>query len=90
MSASGMSLAISAGGSAFVSRSPSEKGLPSTRAESLSACFVLIVPYVTIIATRSSPYLRVTYSMTSLRRRSSKSTSKSGIETRSGLRKRSK
>jgi hypothetical protein len=38
----------------------------------------------------SSPYFSVTYLMTSPRRRSSKSTSKSGIEDRSGLRKRSK
>ena len=65
-------------------------GLPSTRAESFRACFVLMVPYVTIIDTYSAPYFLVTYSMTSPRRRSSKSTSKSGMETRSGLRKRSK
>ena len=65
-------------------------GKPSTRPASFSACFALIVPYVTICATRSSPYFSVTYWMTSPRRRSSKSTSKSGIETRSGLRKRSK
>ncbi len=31
-------------------------GKPSTRPASFSACFALIVPYVTICATRSSPY----------------------------------
>ncbi|CPU66951.1 Uncharacterised protein [Mycobacteroides abscessus] len=45
---------------------------------------------MTIWATRSSPYFSVTYRMTSPRRRSSKSTSTSGMETRSGLRNRSK
>lgn len=44
MSLSGMSLAITAGGSAFVRDSPREKGWSITRAESFSACFVLIVP----------------------------------------------
>ncbi len=85
MPVSGMSLPMTAGGIAFVSFSPMPKGKPSTRLESLSACLALIVPYVTICATRSSPYLSVTYLMTSPRRRSSKSTSKSGIETRSGV-----
>jgi len=35
-------------------------GEPSTRAESLTAALALIVPKVTICATRSSPYLPVT------------------------------
>ena len=33
-----------AGGIALVSFSPTEYGMPSTRAESFSACFALIVP----------------------------------------------
>ena len=60
MSLSGMSLAITAGGSALVRDSPIEKGWSITRAESFRACLVLMVPYVTIMVTRSSPYLRVT------------------------------
>ena len=44
MPVSGMSLPITAGGIAFVSFSPIENGKPSTRPESLSACFALIVP----------------------------------------------
>ena len=55
-----MSLAITAGGSALVRDSPIEKGWSITRAESFRACLVLMVPYVTIMVTRSSPYLRVT------------------------------
>ncbi len=50
----------------------------------------LIRPKVAIWATRSAPYFSVTYWMTSPRRWSSKSMSKSGIEGRSGLRNRSK
>jgi hypothetical protein len=42
------------------------------------------------LATFSRPYFRVTYSMTSPRRRSQKSMSISGSDTRSGFRKRSK
>jgi hypothetical protein len=56
---SGMSLPITAGGIALVIRSPSANGNPSTRAASLIAAFALIVPYVTICATRSSPYRSV-------------------------------
>lgn len=85
-----MSLPMIAGGMALVSFSPIANGKPRRREESLSACLALMVPYVTIWATRSSPYFSVTYRMTSPRRRSSKSTSKSGMDTRSGLRKRSK
>ena len=54
------------------------------------AFFALIVPYVPIMATLSAPYFSVTYRITSTRRRSSKSMSTSGMETRSGLRNRSK
>jgi len=43
-----------------------------------------------ICATFSRPYFWVTYSITSPRRSWQKSTSKSGMEMRSGLRKRSK
>ncbi|CAB4961912.1 unannotated protein [freshwater metagenome] len=46
-------------------------------------------PNVTIWATQSRPYLSVTYFMTSSRPRTEKSMSMSGIDTRSGLRKRS-
>ena len=49
----------------------------------------LIWCMVTIWPTLSLPYFSVTYLMTSSRRFMQKSTSKSGIETRSGLRKRS-
>ena len=57
---------------------------------SRTAAFAFIVPNVMIWATFSRPYFRVTYSMTSPRRRSQKSMSISGSDTRSGLRKRSK
>ncbi|MDF2573471.1 MAG: hypothetical protein K0S05_383 [Agromyces sp.] len=60
MPESGMSLPMIAGGIALVSFSPMPNGKPSTRDESFSACFALMVPYVTIWATRSSPYLSVT------------------------------
>ena len=39
-----MSLPMTLGGIAFVSFSPMPKGKPSTREESLSACFALMVP----------------------------------------------
>ena len=81
---------MTGGGIALVSFSPIANGKPSTRDASLRACLALIVPYVTIWQTRSSPYFSVTYRMTSPRRRSSKSTSTSGHDTRSGLRNRSK
>lgn len=54
------------------------------------AFFALIFPYVPIMATLSAPYFSVTYLITSTRLRSSKSMSTSGMETRSGLRNRSK
>jgi hypothetical protein len=48
-----------------------------------------MVPKVTIWQTDSRPYFSRTYSMTSPRRSKQKSTSTSGIDTRSGFRKRS-
>ncbi len=59
MPASGTSLPITGGGIALVIRSPTANGKPRTRAESLTACLALIVPYVMICATRSSPYFSV-------------------------------
>ena len=61
-----------------------------TRATSRTTARAFIVPNVMIWATFSRPYFWVTYSMTSPRRRSQKSMSMSGSDTRSGLRKRSK
>ena len=59
------------------------------RPTSLIAAFAAMVLKVMICATCSRPYLRVTYSITSPRRFMQKSISISGIEIRSGLRKRS-
>ena len=56
----------------------SASGMSSARATSRTAAFAFIVPNVMIWATFSRPYLRVTYSMTSPRRRSQKSMSMSG------------
>ena len=63
---------------------------PSTRPMSLMAARDLSVPNVMIWPTQSRPYFWRTYSMTSPRLSSQKSTSMSGIDTRSGFRKRSK
>ena len=63
---------------------------PMTRATSLIEALAAIVLNVTICATQSSPYLRVTYSITSSRRSSGKSMSISGMSARSVLKKRSK
>ena len=41
---SGTSLPITGGGITLVMRSPTENGMPSTRAESLTACLALMVP----------------------------------------------
>ena len=49
-----------------------------------------MVPYVATKETLSSPHFSVTYRITSPRRRSSKSMSMSGMDSRSGLRNRSK
>ena len=67
----------------------SASGTFSTRATSLMAFFVAIVPYVMICATLSWPYLSSTHSNTLPRPSSSKSVSISGSDIRSGLRKRS-
>ena len=80
----------SAGGISFATLSTSAYGMFSTRPTSRTTAFAFIVPNVMICATFSRPYLRMTYSITSPRRRSQKSMSMSGIDTRSGLRKRSK
>ena len=73
----------------MATRSTSAYGMSITRPTSRTTAFAFIVPNVMICATFSRPYLRVTYSITSPRRRSQKSMSMSGSETRSGLRKRS-
>ena len=65
------------------------RGTFCTRATSFMASFVAIVPYVMICATFSCPYFSVTQFRTRPRPSSSKSTSISGSEMRSGLRKRS-
>ena len=70
-------------------RSTSAYGMSIARPTSRTTALAFIVPKVMICETFSRPYLRVTYSMTSPRRRSQKSTSISGSETRSGFRKRS-
>ena len=43
-SVSDMSLPMTGGGNAFVSFSPTENGIPSTRVLSFIACLALIVP----------------------------------------------
>ena len=80
----------SAAGICFATRSTSAYDMPSVRPTSRTAARAFNVPNVMIWATFSLPYLRVTYSITSPRRRSQKSMSMSGSDTRSGLRKRSK
>ena len=84
------SVMSSAGGIALATRSASAYGMSITRPTSRTTARAFIVPNVMICATFSRPYFRVTYSMTSPRRRSQKSMSMSGSDTRSGLRKRSK
>ena len=80
----------SAAGICLATLSTSANGISSTRPTSRTTAFAFIVPNVMIWATFSRPYFRVTYSMTSPRRRSQKSMSMSGSDTRSGFRKRSK
>ena len=80
----------SAAGICLATLSTSAKVHSRTRPTSLMTAFAFIVPNVMICATFSRPYLRVTYSMTSPRRRSQKSMSMSGSDTRSGFRNRSK
>ena len=71
-------------------RSLSVKLNSSTRATSLSTARAAMVPKVMIWETFSRPYFWATYSMISPRFSKQKSTSMSGMEMRSGLRKRSK
>ena len=80
----------SVGGISLATWSTSAYGRLSARPTSRTTARAFIVPKVMICATFSRPYLRVTYSMTSPRRRSQKSMSMSGSDTRSGFRKRSK
>ena len=74
----------------FASASVSAGVKPSTRPTSLMTARDFIVPKVMICPTDSRPYFWRTYSITSPRLSKQKSTSMSGIETRSGFRKRSK
>ncbi|CCY64957.1 uncharacterized protein BN467_01693 [Prevotella sp. CAG:1124] len=76
-------------GMALHSLFDSSRGSFSTRATSLMASLVAIVPYVMMCATLSAPYFWVTQSSTFPRPSSSKSVSISGSEIRSGLRNRS-
>ncbi len=80
---------FSVGGIIFAIRSTSAYGISSTRPTSLIAALAAIVPNVMICATFSRPYFSVTYRITSPRRFMQKSTSISGMVTRSGFRKRS-
>ena len=74
----------------FARRSASKSGKFSTRAVSRTEDFAAMVPYVMICATWFAPYFLITQSITLLRPSSSKSISISGIDTRSGFKKRSK
>ncbi len=60
-----------------------------TRPTSRTTARAAIVPKVAICETDCAPYFCLTYSITRSRPRSQKSMSKSGIDTRSGFRKRS-
>ena len=86
----GIERPIGPDGISFATRSTSGSGTPSARPASRTAARAAIVPNVTICATRSLPYLSITYLMTSSRRSTQKSVSMSGIEMRSGFKKRSK
>ncbi len=77
-------------GISLASASVSAGVKPRVRPTSFTAARDFIVPNVTICPTDSLPYFCRTYSMTSPRRSKQKSTSTSGIDTRSGFRKRSK
>ena len=85
-----LSVILGVSGTILASLSASGSGRRSTLATSLMASFAAMVPKVQIWATLSLPYLFVTQSNTNWRPSSSKSISTSGIEIRSGLRKRSK
>jgi hypothetical protein len=73
-------------GMSFASASVSDGRKPNVRPTSLIAARDFIVPNVTICPTASFPYFSRTYSITSPRRSKQKSTSMSGIDTRSGFR----
>ncbi len=77
-------------GTNFANLSASFNGSRRTLATSLIADFAAIEPNVIILATRFSPYLSITHFKTFSLPSSSKSISISGMETRSGLRNRSK
>lgn len=77
-------------GNSLVILFTSENGWLYTRATSLIAALAAMVPKVTICETLSLPYFSVTYWMTSSRRSTQKSMSKSGLDTRSGFKNRSK
>ena len=77
-------------GISLARRSPWPYSWPSTRAASRVAARGNILPKVMICATDSRPYFSTTYCITRSRPRTEKSMSISGIDTRSGLRKRSK
>ena len=70
-------------------RSTSPYGRSMARPTSFIAALAAMVPNVMICATFERPYFPVTYSITSPRRLMQKSMSISGIDTRSGFRKRS-
>ena len=74
----------------LASLSHSKSGISRTRPMSRITVFEPSVPNVMICATLSRPYFCFTYSMTSPRRDWQKSMSKSGGDTRSGFRNRSK
>jgi hypothetical protein len=76
-------------GTSLASLSASANGISIARAMSRMTPRALSWWKVAICATRSRPYFSWTYLMTSSRRFMQKSTSKSGIEMRSGFRNRS-
>ena len=90
LSAAELNVIFNSFGIILAMRSPSRTLSPITRATSRTTLRAFRRPNVMICATRRSPYFCRTYSRTSPRRASQKSTSISGGEIRSGLRNRSK
>ena len=88
-SAMGKLLPCTGSGTYLATLSASAKGMAMARAMSRTPERALIWCMVTICPTFDLPYFSVTYLMTSPRRFMQKSMSKSGMLTRSGLRKRS-
>ncbi len=84
-----LTVILRSSGTSLAMRSVSAKVMPRARPTSRTTAFAFIFPKVVIWATMSSPYFSPTYRMTSPRRRSQKSTSISGMDTRSMFRKRS-